>query len=231
MRLEIESGPFGTTFVVSLGEDESRSLNSGLETEARAWRQTLRQRIRDAGILDGVRQLMANLEGSKVELQEAQAAREALIRERRKLLEEGGNAGGCEKKLKALEQDARIIVGRIEDLEQIVRAKIAEAGALVNEEQLNVMTELYRIQEKERAELQAAFFEAAEDTIRKLVRLHKLAASRGADLQRWRRRVENGESGNIVQEMLAGQDVALETLAAQKVKPAAAAEPVAAVTT
>jgi hypothetical protein len=64
------------------------------------------------------------------------------------------------------------------------------------------MQELYAAQEQERAQLQAAFFSAAADLIKKMIRLKKLSESRGLSMQRWRRLTSDGLNSDLVRQML-----------------------------
>lgn len=202
MRIEVSSGPAGTSLIVKLGETEWRDLAAGLETESRAWQESFRERVRDARILDGLRELETALASSRLELEEISQSELVLKAERRKLLEAGSATNGCEKKLGALLNQGNIVKGRIAELESIIASRIALAGTALAEEHDQMMQEMYAAKEKERTELEAEFFEQAGPIILKLLRLSRLSEARGHSLQAFRRRLSEGKTSELVKQFL-----------------------------
>jgi hypothetical protein len=202
MRIEkIESGPGGTRLIVALNEDEGRELNVGLEAESHAWQVTLRDRVREAHTLDGVRQLQAALESSRQELAELRQTEQNLRDEWRKLLETGSAANAYEKKLAAVLTNAGTVQGRIRELERLLATRTSLAGSEIAELQTDLMHELYGAQEQERVQLEAAFFSVAGDLVKKLVRHRKLAEARGHNMQRFRRMATQRPISELVKQL------------------------------
>ena len=206
MRIEkIESGPGGISLTVRLSEDEGQELNVGLEAEARAWQATLRDRIRDAHTLDGVRQLQAALASSRQELAELQQTEQGLRDEWRKLLEAGSATPGYDKKLATVLTNAGIVKGRISELETRIVTRTSLAGSEIAQLQTDLMHELYGTQEQERARLEAAFFSVAGDLIKKIVRHRKLAEARGHSMQAFRHRANKGLTDELLRQFAEGE--------------------------
>jgi hypothetical protein len=204
VRIEIESGPGGTRLIVLLGEVEGRELNAGLESESRQWQTVFRDRVKEAGTLNGLRQMEAALATSREELAELAQTEASLREERRKGLEVGSSSlSGIEKKLAGVLASIGMMKGRITELQTLVAQRTTLAGAEISELQSDVMQEFYLAQEKEKAETQAAFFAVAGDLVTKMVRQRKLSESRGRDMQRWRRVAGDGLNDNIVRQLLA----------------------------
>jgi hypothetical protein len=204
MRIEkIERGPGGISLTVRLSEDEGKELNVGLEAESRAWQVTLRDRVRDAQTLDGVRQLQAALEASRQEFAELQQTEQRLRDEWRTLLEAGSATHGYDKKLATVLTNAGIVKGRISELEARVPTRTSLAGSEIAQLLTDLMHEFHAAQEQERARLEAAFFSVAGDLIKKLVRHRKLAEARGHSMQAFRHRANKGLTDELLRDFLA----------------------------
>jgi hypothetical protein len=214
MRVEINSSPEGTKLVAHLGEHESLELNAGIEGEARAWRAELRKRIADSQDIEAIRRLHTSLASSKAELEELKSQESVLRHERRKLLEQGQGTSGVEKRLAALAGNQGLVSSRIGELDQIIAGRVCTAAAQILEMFDDVQTELFATTQRQKSELEKAFFDHAGPLIRKLVRLNRLSASRGIDQQRYRRQLQDGREIQIIEELIA---------AAEKPEPAAAA--------
>jgi hypothetical protein len=216
MRLEIVSDPGGTRLLVHLAEHEGKALNVGLEAEATAWQATFRDRIREAGLLGSIRQLESSLHASRLELQDLIAHEQTLRAERRKQLEQGAALNGVEKKLAATLTNAGIVKSLITELESLLAARSALAGNEILELHENLMAELYLDQQKQKDEMEAQFLAVAGDLVQKLVKLKKVSESRGLSLQRFRRRISEGTTNELVRQYLA------EPAATPAAEPAAA---------
>jgi hypothetical protein len=204
MRLELVSDPAGCRLIVHLAEHEAKSLNVGLEAESHAWRATFRDRIRDAHLLDGIRQLETALASSRKELEDLAQSERTLQAERRKVLEAGSSPNGVEKKIINAQMSVGVLKGRIGELESLLTSRISLAGSEIGEQHLELMTELYATQEQQKAEMEAQFLAVAGELIQKMVRHRKVCEGRGHSLQSFKRRMGEG-TNELVRQFLAAE--------------------------
>jgi hypothetical protein len=202
VRIELSFGPEGTKFVVLLSETESRNLNSGLELESHAWKDTLRQRIESEGSLDSIRRYQAALASSRAELAELVEAEQQLRAQRQKALASGTAVEATEKKLTATLTTAGVVRGRIQELERLLASQISLAASDVSQFTEDVMAELYSEQQRQQAEMEAQFLEIAGPLILDMIRRKKLWTQRGFSLQAFRRRLGEGRGAELVQRYL-----------------------------
>jgi hypothetical protein len=207
MRIEIQSGPSGTKLVIHLSEDEGRQLSAGVEHEARQWHQTLFGRICESGGLDQLRQLQDNLETSRIEQRDLEKQKAELLGERRLLLAQGANTEKVQafekKKLGPADDNIRHVAGRIFDLERLIAAQVAELASQISESQRDLQEEMYVIQQRQKMRLEKDILDAAGDSIKQLLRLNRVAQSRGFDFQRFLNRVASGDGPKLVADFMA----------------------------
>jgi hypothetical protein len=117
--------------------------------------------------------------------------------------EAGSATNGCEKKLAALLTNASIVRGRVSELEKLLQSRIALAGSAIGELHTEFMMELDAVKERQKAELEGQLLAIAGELVQKLVRLRKVSEGRGLSLQRFRRQVSEGHTGELVRQYLA----------------------------
>jgi hypothetical protein len=219
MRFEIQSGPTGTKVLLHLGEDEGRGLAAGVESQARDWRHTLYERVRESGGLDSLQQLRDNLQASRDEQAELESRKQELLGERRLLLAQGANTATVQqfekKKLRSADDALQDVGGRIWELERLIAAKMGEIGLQLGESQRDLQEELYHQVQRDKARLEKQILDTVGASILALVRLNRLAQSRGFDQQRFISRIANGDTAKIIEEYLGKLNASAEPAAAE----------------